>query len=204
MATIALPVAPYARGLPRIVRSTSVSRSGNKAMAFLEYADPYWQIEMQTNEIPRELIPGVQAFIDEAGAGLKTVMFAPLYLEVPQAYLSNPSAAALSDTGSLTSITNGFNIIVGSVTNGLDLRRGDLISLATGDYRSLHRVMVNAVAAAASITLTVEPFIPPYIQTGATVRFKNLELNTRVLPGSDTITDDYLPVASWTLVEIPK
>lgn len=201
---IDLPVVPYVKGLPQIVRSTSVGRSGQRAMAFVEFADPFWRVEVETGPLASEKAAAVQAFLDEAGAGTKTVLFAPKYLKVPLAYVGDETNPALSNTGSLVSVTDGFTIAVGSVTNGLDLRRGDLISLKSGDYRSLHRVMVGAIASAGSISLTVEPAIPAYIVPGAEVRFRDLELNMRMLPGSGSMPDDYLPAASFTLVEVPK
>jgi hypothetical protein len=201
---IDLPVVPYVKGLPQIVRSTSVGRSGLRAMAFVEFADPFWRVEIETGPLVSDKAATVQAFLDEAGAGTKTVLFAPKYLKVPQAYVGDEANAALSNMGSLVSVTDGFTIAVGSVTNGLDLRRGDLISLKSGDYRSLHRVMVGAVASAGAISLTVEPAIPAYIVPGAEVRFRDLEINMRMLPGSGAMPDDYLPAASFTLVEVPK
>lgn len=201
---IDLPVVPYVKGLPQIVRSTSAARSGQRAMAFVEFADPVWRIDVETGPLEAVDALTVQAFLDEAGAGTRTVLFAPKYLKVPQAYWADNANPALSNTGSLVSVTDGFMIAVGSVTNGLDLRRGDLVSLKSGDYRSLHRVMIGAVASAGSISLTVEPAVPAYIVPGAEVRFRDLELNVRMLPGSGAISDDYLPVASFTLVEVPK
>ncbi|GAA2867497.1 hypothetical protein GGQ99_001284 [Aminobacter niigataensis] len=201
---IGFPAVPYVKGLPQIARSTSVSRAGQRAVAFVEYADPFWRIEVETGPLVAEHAPAFRAFLEEAGTGMETVLFAPKYLKVPQAYVGDEANPALSNTGSLVSVTDGFIIAVGSVTNGLDLRRGDLISLKSGDYRSLHRVMVGAVASAGAISLTVEPAIPEYIVPGAEVKFRDLELNTRMLSGSGSMPDDYLPAASFTLVEVPK
>lgn len=201
---IDLPVVPYVKGLPQIVRSTSAARSGQRAMAFVEFADPFWQIMVETSPLNADDAAAVQAFLDEAGAGTKTVLFAPTYMKVPQAYWADKGNPAVSNTGSLVSVTDGFSLSIGSVTNGLDLRRGDLISLKSGDYRSMHRVIVGAVASSSAIALTVEPAVPGYIAPGAEVRFRDLELNTRILPGSGSMPDDYLPAASFTLVEVPK
>lgn len=201
---IDLPDVPYVKGFPQIVRSTSVSRAGKRALSFVEYADPFWQANVETATLDSAKARLIQAFIDEAGAGTETVLFALRKLPVPQAYENDPTNPALSNAGSLVSVTDGFTVAIGSVDNGLDLRRGDMISLKSGDYRSLHRIMTGAVAASNAISLIVEPHVPTYIAPGAVVMFRDLELNMRVLPGSGTITDDYLPVASFTLVEVPK
>jgi hypothetical protein len=201
---VAFPDVPYAKGLPKLIRSTSVSRSGARAMSFVEYADPYWQIDIESAPLARDLIPAMQAFIDDAGSGMNTILFNPSYLDVPQAYLADPGNAALADEGVLVSGTGGTTLAINSVTNGLDIRRGDLISLVSGSYRSLHRVMTGAVASGAAITLVVEPYLPAYITAGAVVKFKNLELNVRMVPGTADMADDYVPIASFTLVEVPK
>jgi hypothetical protein len=201
---VAFPDVPYAKGLPKLIRSTSVSRSGTRAMSFVEYADPYWQIDMETAPLARDMIPAMQAFIDDAASGMNTILFNPAYLDVPQAYLNDTGNAALADEGVLVSGTGGKTLSINGVTNGLDIRRGDLISMVKDDSRSLHRVMTGAVASGAAITLVVEPFVPAYITAGAVVKFKNLELNVRMVPGSADLTDDFVPVATFTLVEVPK
>lgn len=200
---VAFPDVDYAKGLPKLVRSTSVSRSGKRAIVFVEFADPYWQIDVETAPLERNLIPGVQAFLEETGSGLQSVLFAPSYFDVPQAYLADPANAALADNGNLVSGSGGTTLAINGVTSGLDIRRGDMISLISGAYRSLHRIMAGAVASGGAFTLVVEPFVPTYIAAGAVVKFKDLELNTRVVPGSENMTEDFKPVATFTLVETP-
>ncbi|MER8806022.1 hypothetical protein [Mesorhizobium australicum] len=201
---VAFPDVPYAKGLPKLVRTTSVSRAGKRFMAAIETVDPFWQIDVETAPLARELIPGMRAFIDECNSAIKTIVWTPSYLDVPQAYLADPGNVALADDGNLVSGTGGLTIAVNGVTNGLDLRRGDMISMIKDEYRSMHTVMTGAVASSNTVTLVIEPYVPTYITAGAVVKFKNLELNVRMGPDSGQMTDDYLPVASLTLVEVPK
>lgn len=198
-----LPDVEYTKGLPKLMRSVSQSRAGNRLVSSVEFADPFWQIEMETGPLDPALAPMVRAFLDEANSGTKTVLWTPSYLKVPQAYWANPNAIAPSIDGTLASVTNGFTVAISGTAVGLDMRRGDMISMVYGSYRSLHRVMVGAVGGA-GINLKLEPFVPPYIAPGATVKFKGLSLNTRMIVGSDSMTDDYNPVASLTLVEVPQ
>ncbi|WAX93200.1 hypothetical protein N7E70_015995 [Aminobacter sp. NyZ550] len=173
-------------------------------MAFVEYADPVWQIVMRTVSLkagPRLL---VEAFRDATRGGQQTVLYRPRHMCIPQAYWGDAGNAVLSNEGSLVSVTEGRQLAINSVTNGLTLGAGDLISLATGDYRSLHRIQTGGVAASSSISVTVEPPVPGYIAAGAVVKFKDPELNMRVVPGSFSIPDELMPVASFTLVEVPK
>lgn len=204
MATVALPAVQFQMARPQIIDTVSVSRAGDRAISFVEGADPFWQITMRTKPLRAAELALVEAFRDETRQGRKTVLYKPKHVCVPQAYWGNGNAPALANTGAVTAITNGFTVAFNSVDNGLKLMRGDLISLTTGEYRALCRIRTGAVAAGNAMTVTVDPAVPSYISTGATVRFKDPELNMRVLPGSFSIPDEFRPVASFTLVEVPK
>jgi hypothetical protein len=201
---IAMPGGRLRKGLPKLMRSVSTSRSGKKAMSFVEYADPVWQIDAETEPLTRSAAMLFEALDATAGNGMVTVLYTvPKFMNVPQAYWDSPGAAEPADDGNLVSIT-GNVLSVNGVTNGLTIKSGDLFSLATGEYRSLHRVTVDALAAGGVISLTVEPSVPTYITTGAVVKFKDPELNVRLVPGSMSISDDFRPIASFTLIEVPK
>lgn len=204
MAAISLPSVDFLVAYPQLVESVSMARSGNRALAFVEYADPVWQIVMRTVPLKAGSRLLVEAFRDATRGGQQTVLYRPRHMCIPQAYWGDASNAVLSNEGSLVSVTDGRQLAIGSVNNGLTLGPGDLISLATGDYRSLHRIQTGGVAASAAINVTVEPPVPGYIATGAAVKFKDPELNMRVVPGSFAIPDELMPVASFTLVEVPK
>ncbi|TPJ86963.1 MULTISPECIES: hypothetical protein [unclassified Mesorhizobium] len=200
---IALPAVPFQVSYPQLVESVSVSRSGTRAMAFVEYADAYWTVQMKTVPLSAAQRLLVEAFKDASRGGLTTVTYTPKHMCIPRAYWGDADNAALANTGNLVSIT-GNGLVINSVNNGLTLSAGDLISLTTGGYNSLFRVQTGAVAASNSVTITVEPTVPSYITAGAVVTFKNPVANMRVMPGSFSIPDDFLPVATFTLVEIPK
>ncbi|PBB94976.1 hypothetical protein [Mesorhizobium sp. WSM3862] len=203
MATIDLPSVPFQAAYPQLVESVSVSRSGTRAMSFVEYADAYWQIAMRTVPLRPEQRLLVEAFKDQSRGGLQTVLYTPKHMCVPQAYWGDASNTALSNNGNLVSIT-GNSLVINSVDNGLTLGPGDLISATSGEYNALFRVQGGGVAASNSITITVEPTVPVYIAATAVIRFKNPIANMRVLPGSFSIDDEIFPSASFTLVEIPK
>ncbi|MER9170910.1 hypothetical protein NKI12_26865 [Mesorhizobium australicum] len=198
---IALPAVPFQVSYPQLVNSVSVSRAGTRAMAFVEYADAYWTIQMKTVPLLAAQRLLVEAFKDASRGGLTTVSYTPQHMCIPRAYWGDANNTALSNTGNLVSIT-GNSLVINSVDNGLTLGPGDLISLTIGSYNSLFRVQTGATAAANTITITVEPTVPSYITTGAVVTFKNPVANMRVTDFS--IPDDFNPVATFTLVEIPK
>ncbi len=201
-----LPNVGHQSGLPRLVRSVSVSRASKRLIAVIETADPFWQIDIMTASLDQVEWMQFAAFHTEYGDGMKTILWTPpLHISVPQYYWEDRANAALSNNGNLVSVTGGFNLAINSVANGLRLRRGDLISLATGDYRSLHRVMDDEVIAADNeLELRVEPAVPPYIEEDAIVRFKDPELNVRLLPDSFEMPDQWRTTAQFTLVEVPK
>lgn len=205
MATISMPGVRFRTGVPRLVRSTSIARAGSRAISWVESADPFWQIEIATAPLSFEERVLLDAFHDEAGSGERTVRYTPPQsISVPQAYWDSPNAAVLTNLGSVTAIAGGYTISFNSVDNGLVLRRGDLIGLATGEYRALCRIMTGATAAGNTMTVKVEPAVPGYITTGAVVRFKSPELNCRMLPDTFSMSDEAHPTASFTLVEVPR
>lgn len=95
------------------------------------------------------------------------------------------------------------DVIFAEVTNALTLMPGDLVSFTTGAYNWMGQVKVGAVAIGSSISVRVGPVIPSYITVGATVRFKNPLMNTRVVPGSFNIPDGKWPQCSFELQEVP-
>ncbi|RWE75249.1 hypothetical protein [Mesorhizobium sp.] len=200
---IALPAVGFQHAYPQLVESVSVSRSGTKAMAFVEYADAYWSIQMRTKPLKASERLLVEAFRDACRGGLTTVLYTPKHMCVPRAYWGDANNAALANAGNLVSIS-GNQLAINSVDNGLTLGPGDLISATTGDYNSLFRIQSGGVAAGNVIAVTVEPAVPSYIAAGAVIAFKNPVANMRLLPGSFAIPDEPKPVATFTLVEIPK
>lgn len=202
---MSLPSVGYQRGMPRLVRSVSQSRAGNRAISTVEFADPFWQVEMETAPLywPDKMI--LRAFEAEYGNSMRSLVYTvPAGIAVPQAYWDTPSDPVPADDGVLVSVSNGFTVAINSVTNGLDLRRGDLFSFTQSGFRSMHMVKVGAVASGNSISLSVEPAVPGYIGPGAVAKFVNPELNVRLQTGSMQINDDFVSPVSFTLFEVPK
>jgi hypothetical protein len=198
---INLPAVPFQISYPQLVDSVSVSRTGTRAMSFVEYADSYWTVQMKTVPLRASQRLLVEAFKDAARGGLTTVVYTPKHMCIPRAYWGDADNAAVVNNGNLVSVT-GNSLVINSVENGLTLGPGDLFSATSGDYNSLFRVQAGGVAVANQITITVEPTVPSYITAGAVVRFKNPLANMRVTDFS--IPDDFNPVATFTLQEIPK
>lgn len=200
---IDLPAVRFATTRPELIDSVSVSRAGNRVISFVDYGDPYWQIPMRTLTMSATELQALLAFRDRVRNAMVTVVYRPTDNCLPQAYWGNAGAAQLNN-GTLQSVTDGFNVTLNNLINGLTLMPGDLFSLKSGNYRSMHRAMTGGTAAGNALALAVEPFVPPYIAPGAVARFLKPELNTRVLPGSFSVSEDHFPVATFTLVEVPQ
>lgn len=200
---IILPDIRFQSSYPELIESVSMSRSGKRMVAVVEYADPFWQVAMRTKPLRASERLLVETFLDQARNGLVTVHYTPQHQCLPKAYWGSPTAAAPADNGVLKS-KDGYSITVESVTDGLVLSPGDLISLTTGDYNWMARVVTGGTAADGEIDLTLNVPVPSYIETGAVARVKDIVANMRLLPDSFSMPDGPLPVASFTLIEVPK
>ena len=203
---ILLPSVPWNRAYPQIMdEGISVSRSGGRAVSYVEFEDPYWQVQVISQPLKQADRKLLEAFISKCKRGMVTVHFVPTDVCIPRFYWGNKNAPALADTGVITAITNRTVISFNSVTTGLTLKDGDLIGLTVGDYNYIVRVCADAVAVAGAINnLPVDPPLPSYITVGAVVTFKDPKINMRYVPGSFSMPDENFPVARFVLTEVPK
>ena len=193
----------YGPTYPKLMRSTSVSRYGKRAISFMETSDPFWQVSMRVVALSNADRQKLEAFISRCRDGMVTVLYTPKHVCLPQAYWGNPTAPAILDTGVL-SVIAGNQLTVSGVTNGLKLTEGDLIGFSQGDFNTIGRVVQDSTAAGGAIAIKAEPFLPSYITVGATVVFKDPLINMRLVPDSYDCPDDFRPTATFTLIEVPK
>lgn len=203
--SIALFKIGYQKARPDLNDPTSMSQYGKRAISFMQSGDKFWTIDMETKPLYDDELARVKAWLSRANGGKETVVFTPVDAQrLPAAYWGNPSSTVPAQNGTLSSITNGSQLLVSGVKTGLVITDGDLLSLTTGEYNSMHRVTVGATAAGTSLTATVDPPVMSYISVGATVTFKDPKMNTRVVPGSVQVGDGVLPTAKFHLIEVPK
>lgn len=189
---------------PQLIFPVSQTRYGGRAISTVDYADPYRVIDMQTVPMTAREAVQLQAFIAAARGGMETIVYRPTHICVPRAYWGDPNNAKITGTGARGAVSNGYTVQITGVSTGLQLQPGDLISFKSGDYRQMAQVVIGAIASDTTITVTVDQPIASYIASGATVRFKQPELNTRLVAGSFEMTVGPRPTAKFQLIEVPK
>lgn len=189
---------------PQLKRFVSSSRYGGRAISFVEYADPIRTIDLDTIPLFPADILRLQAFIAAARDGMETVVYRPTAVCVPQAYWGDADNPQITGTAVRGTVTNGRTVQLTGVMPGLKLLAGDLISFTHNNYRQMSQIVIGATAVSTQMTVTVDQPIAAYIAAGAMVRFKNPELNTRIVPGTFQIGKGFYPSASFQLVEVPR
>lgn len=205
MVAILLPSVGYRPSRPKLNEPVSMSASGQRAISFVEYADAFWTVTMTTDPLKADDLMLVEGFQLDARNGMQTIIYSPTTVCIPQAYWGQPDHPHVQNNGYLQAIQNAQLLTIASVEAGLKLQRNDYLSLTTGDYHSLHRVLVGGTATSGGIlTVSVWPPVMTYIEVGATVTFKNPKMNSRLVVDSFSLTEEAFPVASWQLIEVPR
>ena len=191
---------------PLLNEPTSQSRYGGKLISTVEYVDPYRTVDMKTVPLRADQAVRLQSFIAAARGGMETLVYRPTHICIPRAYWGDPNNPHITGTASRGTVTNGYTVQLTGVFPGLQLMEGDMFSLKSGDYRQFLQVVYGGGATAASTTITVKVDQPisSYIAAGATARFKQPEMNTRLVKNSFQMTDGPFPTATFQLIEVPK
>lgn len=196
---VAMPDVRFQASYLQHIESVSTSRGGNRVVAIVQWADPFWQIDLRTVPLKAAGRRAVEAFVDAARGGLQTVHY--VRCTTPQAHWGAADTAMLAN-GALVSKSGASAVL--SAEEGLVLSPGDMLSLTTGDYNWLARVVSAGAVEDGKVSVTLNRAIPSFITTGAVARFKDPVMNARILPGSFQMADEILPVVSFSLTEVPK
>lgn len=189
---------------PQLVVPVSQSKFGQRVISNVEYADPYRTVDMETVPMKASEAVQLQAFIAAARGGMQTIVYRPKHICIPRAYWGDANNSHITGTAVRGTVTNGYTVQLTSVATGLILMAGDLISFKSGDYRQMVQIVTGATAASTQMTVTVDQPIASYIASGATVRFKQPEMNTRLVKDSFQMSKGPFPTASFQLIEVPK
>lgn len=189
---------------PQLIVPVSQTKYGNRAISTVEYADPYRVVDMETVPMKASEAIQLQAFIAAARGGMVTIVYRPTHICIPRAYWGDANNSHLSGSPLRGTVTDGYTVQLTGVAAGLQLQAGDLFSLKSGDYRQMVQVVTGATATGTTITVTVDQPIASYIVSGATVRLKQPEMNTRLVKDSFQMSKGPFPTASFQLIEVPR
>lgn len=140
------------------------------------------------------------------GAQLTSANLNSKYVRDYKAVTVTAPPSPIEATATRGTVTNGYTVQLLNVTPGLELRDGDLISFKSGDYRQMVQIAYGGGAKAVStqMTIKVDQPIASYIASGATVRFRQPEMNTRLVKDSFQMSKGPRPTATFQLIEVPK
>lgn len=162
----------------------TASETRGRLTNYTEYAAPLWMATLETRPLRYSDFSALQSwwFSLRGGTRAKGVRFRHPHVCYPKAHWQNHAPA--DDEGLVASISNGNVLVVNSVSPDLVLGDTDFIGLEYLTRTYIGKV-VEVSGVGTSRTITVEP--PPYAavaQPGAKVRFANIPLLMRPVPGS--------------------
>lgn len=172
-----LPAIKFTTANFELQRFVSTAKSGGQLINIIEYADPCWKFTAKTSFLRYSDGQMVNAWLDSFRGGLGAALIRPPPYCCPRAHINNRGPE--TRPGKLTAIANGDELTVSTVHAGLVLSAGDYVSLQYDRYYALTRV-VDATGGGTNRTIVIEPNLPGYIQTGATVLFDRAELLMRL------------------------
>ncbi len=191
---------------PQLTIPTSQTKSGGGTISTVEYADRYRTVDMETVPLTAGQTVQLQSFIAAARGGMETILYRPKHICIPRAYWGDLDNPHIAGTASRGTVTGGYTVQLTGVVSGLQLMDGDMFSFTSGVYRQFLQVAFGGGATAVStqMVVKVDQPIASYIATGATVRFKQPEMNTRLVKDSFQMANGHFPTASFQLIEVPR
>ncbi|MFK4820974.1 hypothetical protein ACI0FS_12360 [Ochrobactrum quorumnocens] len=182
------------------------TKFGGRVISTVEFVDPYRAVDMEALTMKASEAVQLQAFIAAAKGGMETIVYRPKHICIPRAYWGDPNNTHITGTASRGTVTGGCTVQLTGVVPRLRLMDGDMFSLKSGDYLQFLQVAYDGGATAVSTTITVKVDQPiaSYIAAGTTARFKQPEMNARLVKDSFQMTKGPRPTATFQLIEVPR
>jgi hypothetical protein len=165
---------------------SSTERGGSTLVAQRAY--PLWSASIQTSIVIGPDVFRVMAFVDTLRGGLGTVRLEP-WPCAPIAYpggswssLTRHIGGAFNGIARAASSPNAYQITIDQLPTAYAATPGDLLSMAFGARRTLHRVAAAAVAANGQVTLSIEPELPRGMTFPRDVRLVQADAVFRIIP----------------------
>ncbi|EJF91687.1 hypothetical protein [Bartonella tamiae] len=183
---ITLPKIDYSFSHFEIQRYVSQSQSNSGLINIYEYSDPRWKVTLTTRPLRYSDGQMIDAWFQSLRGGVKPVLLSSPHYCQPRAHIGNNGAE--KQNGTLIAIENKTKLTIGGSNSSLQLSAGDYVSFSYNTTHALGMVL-DASRNNANIIVNIEPSLPDYIKTGATVYFDRAEILTR------PIWEDY---EKWT------
>lgn len=126
-----------------------------------------WQMDMSVPALGPHAYEEMQAFFDSMRGMLNNFTAYDFFRRRPRAYpgvgwagITRNSGAAFDGTCTLSS-ASGYQVTLANLPSAYKIMPGDMISWPWRATRTLHRVVETVTAVGGSLTVQVEPDVPP-------------------------------------------
>lgn len=146
--------------------------------------EPYWAGQFTTDKLAPAAWADLIAFLDNCVDRNLRVDFVHPRFALPRAFTE--ATWPLFADPLLVSITHGREIVVSGLQAGMQLKRGDRLSLMQGELRCYRSLAADVlVSSSISQALPLTPRMPlGLFAAGAAVRFKAPPVRLAIVPGS--------------------
>lgn len=179
----------------------SLSRSaGGKAVASVEYGDPYLHARFVTLRLALAARHGWEAWKDSLRGGMKSFLAWDASRPQPLAYPAGVPeivAGTWNGQGTVSAIATHLVTAAGA-PQGFMMMPGDHIGIVQSGKHGLFRVTEEVTAGESSIAVPVDPAIPVNIFTAAaTVHFHRPKAEFIILPStwSNPVNAEFSPIS---------
>lgn len=210
--TISMPAGLVLVQTPlRLIRGVQTSPLRGGGALSVAYAPDRWTTKLETPAaLEREQIDPIRAFLDRLQGGVARVYMGDWLRRHPVAYpnglggLTRAGGGSFDGTADVTALS-AYTVSLATLPNGFALGAGDMVGLAEGEARSLHRIVEAATANSSGVvTLTVEPAIPtPVFTAAATANFSSPVCIMALTEEAEPTRDGRRETAGCTLVQVP-
>jgi hypothetical protein len=178
------PVSGFKRIGLRVRSGIASTRDRGGLLITTRRAEPYWAGSFTTDELDHAAWSDLIALLDDCVDRNLRVDFVHPRHAVPRAY--TPTSWPLSDDPTLVSVTHGRQIVVLGLSIGMELKRGDRLTVMQGELRCYRRLAADVtVSSGIAQALPISPRLPLGVFTpGADVRFRNPPVRLAIVPDS--------------------
>ena len=170
--------------------NVAVVRTRGNMVHVHEMVGRIWKAVYQTKSMPRAEVQTWKAFYSALRSGLNQFYGHDPERRFPVTYptgfagLSRHAGGSFDGTGTITAIS-ASGLTIATLPSTFAFKKGDLVGLVDGSYRSVHEVKADVTAAAGVAVLTVEPEINTVLfDTGSTFNLDRPKVIMIMEPGS--------------------